>query len=93
MIQFANAHVLLVRYLDCTNYEGEKLMVFRGQYKPRKRLDPHFTQGPTSPIARFRPDKRRSEDGVRPGQRHLSIDFSIKISECRYLAPIFSKSP
>ena len=54
--RFDNAHVLTVRYLDCTNFEGIKVMVFRGKYAPRTTLDPHFSDKPDSPIARFRPD-------------------------------------
>lgn len=58
--QFKHGYVLTVRYLDCTNFEGVKVMVFRGQYEPRTHLDPHFSEAPDSPIARFRPDA----DGV-----------------------------
>jgi hypothetical protein len=68
---FDNAFVLRVRYLDCTNFEGVKVMVYRGAFRqvfgtlkdirhPWTRLDPHFAPGPQSPIARFRPD----EDGL-----------------------------
>lgn len=60
--QYANAYVLTVRYHGCTNYEGVKIMVFRGRYVPGKRpLDPHFSERGDSPIARFRPD----EEGTR----------------------------
>jgi hypothetical protein len=58
--QFDHAHVLTVRYLDCTNFEGIKVMVFRGRYAPREAMDPHFSDEADSPIARFRPDA----DGV-----------------------------
>ena len=54
--EFANGYVLKVRYLDCTNYEGVKIMVYRGSYRERTELDPHFRDNPASPIARFRPD-------------------------------------
>lgn len=53
---FIGAHVLIVQYLDCTNYEGRKVMVYVGPYRKRRHLDPHFTFAPDSPIARFRPD-------------------------------------
>ncbi len=56
MFQFQHAHLLVVKYLDCTNFEGHKLMVFEGQYKPREYLDPHFSNDGNSPIARFKPD-------------------------------------
>lgn len=55
--EFDNAYVLLVHYHGCTNYEGKKLMVFRGKYKHRELLDPHFAESDDAPIARFRPDK------------------------------------
>ena len=29
---YDNAYVLKVKYLDCTNYEGMKVMVYKGQY-------------------------------------------------------------
>jgi hypothetical protein len=53
---FENAYVLVVKYLDCTNFEGIKCMVYKGKYRPKKSLDPHFTNKHNSPIARFRPD-------------------------------------
>lgn len=58
--QYKYAYVLKVHYLDCTNFEGVKVMVYRGAWPaaaPPALLDPHFTDSPDSPIARFRPDK------------------------------------
>lgn len=54
--QCARGYVLMVRYHDCTNFEGVKVMVYRGQYSERRSLDPHFYEGDDAPIARFRPD-------------------------------------
>jgi len=57
--QFDHGYVLKVRYLDCTNFEGIKIMVYRGNFRGErtvKHLDPHFTPGDDSPIARFKPD-------------------------------------
>lgn len=54
--EFTNGYALKVRYLDCTNFEGEKVMVFRGEYRERAYLDPHFQPNKAAPIARFRPD-------------------------------------
>lgn len=53
-----NSYVLKVRYLDATNFEGMKIMVYKGEIPARlpARLDPHFSGEPSSPIARFRPD-------------------------------------
>src|SRR4051812_16225017 len=55
--QGKGGYVLLVRYLDATNFEGLKVMVYRGK-RPKRLilLDPHFADDKTSPIARFRPD-------------------------------------
>ena len=54
--EFENGYVLKVRYTDCTNFEGLKVMVYRGEYKPTPKLDPHFANNGTAPIARFKPD-------------------------------------
>jgi hypothetical protein len=55
--------VLLVeiKYLDCTNYEGNKILVYvdctLDQLKEQKVIDPHFSENDKykSPIARFVP--------------------------------------
>jgi hypothetical protein len=53
--------VLRVHYPDCTNYEGRKVMVFKGvtlvDIVNQRHLDPHFcnVKGVISPIARFLP--------------------------------------
>lgn len=54
--EYANGYVLRVKYHDCTNFEGVKIMVYRGKYTPRRSLDPHFYEGDDAPVARFRPD-------------------------------------
>lgn len=54
--------VLHVNYPNCTNFEGHKLMVYKG-FKNSKdllrlnngKLDPHFSNKRGSPIARFAP--------------------------------------
>jgi hypothetical protein len=58
-VEHPAAYVLLACYLDCTTYEGLKVMVYRGKFPGRDRmrdLDPHFRDDDSSPIARFRPD-------------------------------------
>ena len=72
ILEFKYAHVMKVRYLDCTNYEGVKVMVFAGAYHARKILDPHFDETDTSPIARFRPD----DEGWR-----LAVDFARAVNK------------
>ena len=53
--------ILLVKYPDCTNYEGNKILVYRdltyAEVKKFKTLDPHFSNSKTfaSPCARFEP--------------------------------------
>ena len=53
--------VAKVHYPDARNYEGVKIMVYRGvtieQLQQAERLDPHFSPDPTelSPTARFEP--------------------------------------
>lgn len=53
--------VVEIKYLDCTNYEGKKILVFKGitindLYKQRL-IDPHFSDNKEyySPVARFEP--------------------------------------
>lgn len=52
--------VVLIRYHDCTNYEGLKLLVYdnAGKFMTLEKLgsiDPHFDNQSYSPIARFVP--------------------------------------
>lgn len=56
--QFEHAHVLTVKYLDATNFEGIKVMVYLGKFPGLEalgELDPHFAESGYTPIARFRP--------------------------------------
>jgi len=55
--------ILHVKYPNCTNYEGRKLMVFKGYRNLGElmrdtggKLDPHFSHHKWSPIARFKPE-------------------------------------
>lgn len=55
--QVSDYMVLKVKYPNCTNAEGIKIMVVKGtplDLLRRKTLDPHFGH-PRSPIARFEP--------------------------------------
>ena len=53
--------ILFVNYPDCTNYEGNKILVFEDieyhELLTKNRLDPHFCDNDNciSPIARFEP--------------------------------------
>ncbi|MES3018220.1 MAG: hypothetical protein V4721_10595 [Bacteroidota bacterium] len=50
-----------IKYLDCVNYEGRKILVFENcsmnALKKQKLIDPHFSENKKyfSPIARFEP--------------------------------------
>jgi hypothetical protein len=55
--------VIEIKYQDCINYEGRKIMIFEcGLYdlKKQKLIDPHFSDNSEylSPIARFEPTER-----------------------------------
>ena len=53
-----------VKYLDCKNYEGEKILVYEKctmkDLEKQKAIDPHFCENKNfhSPIARFEPTER-----------------------------------
>lgn len=53
--------ILKIKYLDCVNFEGKKILVYRNvsieKIKNQKLIDPHFSQNTKfiSPIARFLP--------------------------------------
>ena len=48
-----------VQFRDWTNYQGRKLLMYRGltetELRSRKAIDPHFEELRTAPVARFRP--------------------------------------
>lgn len=56
--------ILEVKYLDCTNYEGHKIMMYMGcsikDIIKQESIDPHFSDNPDyhSPKARFEPTIR-----------------------------------
>jgi hypothetical protein len=52
-----------IQYLDCTNYEGRKILVFKCKLQDllkQKLIDPHFSENKNfiSPIARFEPTEQ-----------------------------------
>jgi len=64
-----DAIVAEITYPDCTNFEGKKILVFKNAkdfYKCVKvsKLDPHFIENTTSPIARFEPTNKGWEYAV-----------------------------
>ena len=56
-----NKYLLIkIKYLDCTNYEGEKILLYKTSYMrliSQQLIDPHFSENKNyiSPIARFEP--------------------------------------
>ena len=56
--------IVEIQYLDCTNYEGRKILVFENiilyDLLKQKLIDPHFSESKKfiSPIARFEPTTR-----------------------------------
>lgn len=53
--QYDHAYVMRLKYHGCTNYEGVKILVYRGQNSNPLRRDPHFADDALSPMARFEP--------------------------------------
>lgn len=53
--------VATIRYLDCTNFEGVKICVFKNMttndIRGMDEIDSHFSKSDYSPIARFKPDE------------------------------------
>ena len=55
--------VVKINYPECRNYEGNKILVFKGvtlkKLLRQKRIDPHFSRNKKyiSPFARFEPTK------------------------------------
>jgi hypothetical protein len=60
-LQVGSSVVAEVRYPDCLNFEGKKVMVYENMSKEafcaRKHLDPHFALS-GGPVARFEPTER-----------------------------------
>lgn len=63
-IQIKNYLILEVQYLDCTNYEGVKILLYQNctmaDLEKQKSIDPHFCDNKKyhSPIARFIPTQK-----------------------------------
>ena len=70
--------VVRIKYPDCINYEGEKILVYKDitleELRNQKLIDPHFSDKKrfTSPIARFVP----TQEG-----------WNMAVQLCRFLVP------
>lgn len=68
--QCGSSLVVKIKYHDCTNYEGIKILVFKktdiNQLLAQKLIDPHFCENKKflSPIARFEPTNNGWDDAV-----------------------------
>lgn len=61
--------IIEVKYHDCTNYEGRKIMIFNcslDELMKQKLIDPHFCDNKNyfSPIARFEPTEQGWDDAI-----------------------------
>ena len=60
--------VVLINYPNCTNYEGNKICLFKSMNIKTvigmDTLDPHFSENDNSPFARFRPTDAGWEKAV-----------------------------
>jgi hypothetical protein len=70
-LQIKDYLIIQIKYLDCTNYEGNKILVFRSTLKNilnrnKGLIDPHFSDNKKfiSPIARFRPTSIGWNDAI-----------------------------
>lgn len=55
VLKYSRAHVVIAHYIGCTNFEGNKVMVYQGPYREMGVRDPHFQEHEYSPVARFPP--------------------------------------
>lgn len=78
-IYINNILLVMINYLDCTNYEGNKILLFENctieQLIAQKYIDPHFCDNDEflSPIARYEPTERGWLMAM-----HSAIGFSQK---------------
>lgn len=67
LYEYTNGYVMDISYPNCTNYEGRKILVYRGYIEDhsadfmRYGIDPHFCEVPYAPIARFIPTEKGLE--------------------------------
>lgn len=80
--------LLKINYPNCTNYEGNKILLFKG-YSPEKfmnidRIDPHFIEGKdviedVVPIARFEPTDYGWSMGIALIAALIELDSKVGI--------------
>lgn len=73
--------VIKVRYPDCTNYEGEKILVYKNitykQLMAQGTIDPHFSENKKklSPFARFEP----TDEGWKSARKFVRLVLGDKL--------------
>lgn len=69
--QYGKYVLLEVVYPECTNYEGRKILLYKGytlqELKEQTYLDPHFSTTGIAPIARFEP----TDDGLNIARKYV----------------------
>lgn len=59
--QIKNNLVVKIKYPNCINFEGKKILVYtnlsKKEFKNLNYVDPHFSEEGISPFARFEPTK------------------------------------
>jgi hypothetical protein len=69
--QIGSFLLVKIRYPDCTNYEGTKILVYKdttlNKLKSQHSIDPHFSENKTkiSPFARFEPTSSGWDAAIR----------------------------
>jgi len=57
--EIGNNLITIINYEGCTNYEGDKVLLYKNmtdkKLRSLLRIDPHFTDDDNSPFARFKP--------------------------------------
>lgn len=74
--------IIEIKYPDCTNYEGRKILVYKAASKDvinQKIIDPHFCDGNhLSPVARFEPTEFGWEAAKLFADKIMNVLDSIK---------------
>ena len=70
-VQINSFLIIKINYPDCTNYEGNKILVFENttmeELMKQKMIDPHFSGNKKflSPFARFEPTEKGWEAAIK----------------------------
>lgn len=74
VLQIGNNLVAEIQYKHCTNFEGNKILVFKDMslnyLNNLNTIDPHFSESKNSPFARFKP----TYEGIQ-----AAMQFALKL--------------